>query len=716
MKFQFLILNIVLPAILISQVQLDANTKIMLDEIKFELDKNPSNLGELSTEYPLRYMKGEYYISSTARVSNDFTKASLPEGFFSGSQLGSIISLYISVDHMNEIDKLENIEFIQVSTAGSWYMKDAMKTVRADSVHKGLVWPSGITGRNVIIGFPETGIDFTHPVFYDSTLTNLRILAAWDQRRIGGNKPSQGYGAEYVNSAELLAAGSDTFDAQIGAYPTHGTTTASMGAAGGAGKDYFGAAPEAKLLFTAIEDLLPANIIDGWKWMMDKAKAEGKPLIISNSFGGYHWGPLDGTSNLSLALDAMVDSGVVAVTSTSNDGFINFHLMKDFMADTLRTKVDINSYANRPTLYGARLLMWGEANKHYDYWIEVYDNGNLVMSTPQFNTATATSGPGNIQLGSDTVFYILANDAAHPANGTPHVNLRIKNKNTAWDIVLASSADSGRVHYYNLDAYEGNITRRGASLVQWIGNGNDGNSEYCHPDPAVAKKTITTGGFHNSGNSNGQRDINAPSGPTIDGRTKPDIMAVSKDLTVAASSFTSLNLTLVDFVRFKSKTYIFYNSQGNSYTSPVVAGVAALMLEANPLLNPMDIRDTLRLSAIQDSFTGSIPATGSNSWGWGKLNAAAAVRAVIDSNTTVSLGEFNSPAFNVYPNPTSYKLYLQNIPEGKYDYKIFDFRGRTILQGFSEDRMIDLGQMAPGIYILRLEIEGESLQDTFIKN
>ena len=721
MKLFIVSLVLGVPILLTSQVKIDANSLLLIEEIKQAYTNNPEDKAALVQKYPVRYLKGEYYLISSARVSQGFDSNALPEGFFSGSKIGSIVSIYVSIDKLEDIDRLEHVEQLEAVTQGSWFMKDIITEVRADSVHNGYIGNTSFKGKDIIIGLPETGIDFTHPVFYDSILTNQRIMAAWDQRRVGGNKPVQGYGAEYTTDSELLLAGSDTFDmlySAAGGYGTHGTGTGSMAAAGGAGKSYFGAAPESDLLFAAI-DLYPANILDAWSWMMQKAKAEAKPLVISMSFGGYHWGPLDGTSNLSVALDAMVDSGVVAVVSTSNSGFIDYHLKKDYQMDTIRTKVDINSYANRPTLYGARLIMWGEAGHNFDYWLEVYNAGALVMKTPMMNTGSAVSGTGFIHMGTDTVHYILANDAAHPSNGAPHVNMRLKNKNTAWDIVLGSSADSGTVHYYNFDVYDGDITRNAATLVQWNGNGYGGNPEYGHPDPAVATKAITTGGYYNMGAMAGQKDDYAPLGPTIDGRTKPDIMSVSREVTVAISSFNTFGIPAVDNVIFNSKTYEFATAiQGNSYTSPVVAGVAALMMEANPSLSPTQIKDSLRATARQDAFTGNIPITGSNMWGWGKLNASAAVRSVLDTSSSISNEEwtiFESSLVSVYPNPSRDFLNIEGLARHSYEYEVIDVSGRVIFAGSSEDNKIDLQYLQKGVYTLVIKARSDSWSARFVK-
>ncbi|MDZ7372140.1 MAG: S8 family serine peptidase [candidate division KSB1 bacterium] len=118
-------------------------------------------------------------------------------------------------------------------------------------------------------------------------------------------------------------------------------------------------------------------------------------------------------------------------------------------------------------------------------------------------------------------------------------------------------------------------------------------------------------------------------GPTSDGRIKPDVVALGVGATSAQSSGPG-----------------YTTGSGTSFSSPLVAGAAALILQAHPQLTPHQVRQALLQTANR-------AASPDNVYGFGLVNALAAVNY---------WGPVGNPAeetrfLSFYPNPFSPQMH-----------------------------------------------------------
>ncbi|MFA5403447.1 MAG: S8 family serine peptidase [Ignavibacteria bacterium] len=112
--------------------------------------------------------------------------------------------------------------------------------------------------------------------------------------------------------------------------------------------------------------------------------------------------------------------------------------------------------------------------------------------------------------------------------------------------------------------------------------------------PADGDTIITVGAVLSDGNIASF----SSNGPTSDGRTKPDVLAMGVNVYIAS----------------KERTNAYEFSNGTSFSTPITAGVCALILSAHPELTPLQVREALRLTANNSS-------TPNNIMGWGIINA-----------------------------------------------------------------------------------------------
>lgn len=219
--------------------------------------------------------------------------------------------------------------------------------------------------------------------------------------------------------------------------------------------------------------------------------------------------------------------------------------------------------------------------------------------------------------------------------------------------------------------------------------------------PADGDHVITVGAVNAAGNLASF----SSHGPTSDGRTKPDVVAQGASVYLANSA----------------GAYSFSN--GTSFSSPMVAGIVALMLEVNPDLTPDDIRTILQTTADRAESP-------DNDFGWGTVDAEAAVLAAEtllilatdepdDLPRTLSI---ESP----HPNPAFNNIALSINNQGSLasvTIALYDSQGRLLHRGYEgpvatgrHQVAIDLTGLAAGLYLYRVVTpEGVFKTGTFIK-
>ncbi|HEY9773151.1 MAG TPA: S8 family serine peptidase [Planktothrix sp.] len=114
-------------------------------------------------------------------------------------------------------------------------------------------------------------------------------------------------------------------------------------------------------------------------------------------------------------------------------------------------------------------------------------------------------------------------------------------------------------------------------------------------------------------------------GPTADGRIGIDICAPGD------SVFTTYN-PKSDWATYRYNlihdgSELYGRASAVSAANPMTAGIIALMLQRNPLLNGPKTKSILQMTARKDTFTGDVPNV---FWGFGKIDAYAAIKMCSD--------------------------------------------------------------------------------------
>ncbi|MDD7740268.1 MAG: S8 family serine peptidase, partial [Lachnospiraceae bacterium] len=204
---------------------------------------------------------------------------------------------------------------------------------------------SGLTGKNVIIGFVDTGIDYTHPAFLDAS-GKTRILRIWDQTIQSGHPPALfPYGSEYTKEQINEALENDEPYTIVPQKDRNGHGTFVAGVAAGSpnpANDFLGAAPDADLVVVKLKEakqylrdfylVSPEatvyqedDIMTALRYLTHVAETEKKPLVICLTLGSNQ-----GSHSGSLPLDIMLShlgetQGIIPVCATGNEGGMAHH-------------------------------------------------------------------------------------------------------------------------------------------------------------------------------------------------------------------------------------------------------------------------------------------------------------------------------------------------------------------------------------------------------
>lgn len=202
-----------------------------------------------------------------------------------------------------------------------------------------------LRGKNILIGFMDSGIDYANPVFRNPD-GSTRIAAIWDQTVQSGTPPGNfSYGSEYGEEQINLALRSE---APLEIVPStddsgHGTYAASLAAGGGSPAEQFlGAAPEASIAVVKLKQakqylrdyyFIPdravcyqeTDLMLALKYLNDLADTLGLPLVVCITCGTSMGGHI-GTLPFSFLIDGYsTRANHITVAGTGNEADKRHH-------------------------------------------------------------------------------------------------------------------------------------------------------------------------------------------------------------------------------------------------------------------------------------------------------------------------------------------------------------------------------------------------------
>ena len=362
-----------------------------------------------------------------------------------------------------------------------------------------------LSGKGVLIGLIDTGIDYLHPDFiYDDNTT--KIASLWDQSKDG--KPPDGFfiGSEYtredINNAILNNDSSLSVDDE-------GSGTMLAGICAGMGKvnkNYVGVAEDAELVIVKMGKVdgnyNNAMVTAGFEYIKQKARELQMPVVVTFGFGS---NSLVGISQRDLTELTFYEKGVSLVNAAGNEGNTDTHNSGKLLYknDVKTIELEVNNF---------------EESINIEIWLNKPDIARTAVLSPSGElTRDVDVSIGNTVVGIldlESTIYSITYIFPTLFSGQQQVIINLTNvPKGIWKIILTGE--------YIIDGeYNAYLPNRALLKPGTKFTNSDPNKTINYP--ATYNDNVTVGAYNTLNNSIWP---SSSRGNTINNLLKPDIVA-----------------------------------------------------------------------------------------------------------------------------------------------------------------------------------------------
>jgi subtilisin family serine protease len=616
----------------------DAQSKLMLTKQQLDVKMN------LLASHP----ESDYQVFINVSTPSDIDRLRelgvKVEGVF-----GGIVTARVPFRALPDVAAVKGVTRMSLAKPLQLCNDRARSFSHVDEIHDGVDQIMPFTGKGVIVGVIDVGIDFNHINLLDAD-GKTRVRAVYMPCDSTGNHPvieGDTLPGSYYESPQQIAALTTDYDGS-----SHGTHTTGTAVGSYRENGLHGMAPEADIVACGMpsDRLTDANVANAVKYIFDYADRVGKPCVINMSLGTNE-GPNDGSSFLCRVFDSMSGPGRICVLSAGNDGNapICFHHSLQGETDTVTTLLRnqygglkregyVSMWSNGPQEHRTRMVIINRQTGAMEYASPFID----TLPEDSVYSFSSDTDPDFAVYYSGEVFFANALEPCYSDEGTLLPEGRY---HSVWSFDV-TSLQSGHLlglqyvtdektdlsgwctrntyfYTFGLPGMTGGSTIGSISDLATSGNvisvgAYDSRSSYTASDGSVVE---------DNGIVEGAISAYSSYGPDERGINRPDVCAPGSLVLSSANRYDQVSNrqnwlagSVVDGIE-----YPYYSNKGTSMSAPVVAGTIALLLQVSPELTATQLRDVFYRTSARDD----VASDDSIRWGSGKLDARAALQDVI---------------------------------------------------------------------------------------
>ena len=628
---------------------------------------------------------------------------------------GKFVVTTVNRSQLEAVEGMKSVASVSSSHKKHLHNDNARTATNVSKVQAGTGLEQAYMGDGVIVGIVDAGFDPNHIAFYNDDQTASRV----DQvitYTINNNTGA-------VTKTTVLEGDNITSFKSDDTNESHGTHTAAIaaGAYVGSNFDYHGMAPHSNVVLAA-GSLSDAAILKSVTDIKTHADEAGKPFVINMSLGD-NYGPHDGTDDFTAALNELAKDIPICV-SAGNEADLNVAVVKNLTNTDTQLKTILGaSYTlqtNYPSYQSAgQVVIYGADDSDFEV---------------QFAIISKSTGEILFSYKANSSIQYVASGTAVETVDLADTNFTSNFPNSFFGMYKAIDSNNGRrMVEMQFELKKKSSYAKPTVNPAIIVNGSEGQKIFVYSDGylcefnnatgydkattdgtisnmACGKNTISVGAYNSknvapyTGYTIGDITDFSSWGKLVDGRHLPTICAPGCSL-VSAMSYYFTQSGYYDSTYYpktakasvNGKTHYFTPMMGTSMSAPVMTGIAALWLQANPNLTPAEIAEIAQSTAIK-------PANYTDQWGpAGKVDAYAGLKKALemagvteglaDGNASILINEIADRKFEIFA-----------VDADGFNADIYNMAGQKVASATTADdtATLDATNLSSGIYVIKV--------------